>query len=41
ITKLFVEIAPRYKDVPGGYTRLTKIAPRRGDGATRVKLELR
>ncbi|RYG32011.1 50S ribosomal protein L17 [bacterium] len=37
---LFDEIAPRYKDRPGGYTRLTKIGPRRGDGAPEAVLEL-
>ncbi|RYG47766.1 50S ribosomal protein L17, partial [bacterium] len=37
---LFDEVAPRYKDRPGGYTRLTKIGPRRGDGAPEAVLEL-
>src|ERR1043166_6566316 len=33
LTKLFTEVAPRFKDRPGGYTRIMKIAPRPGDGA--------
>ena len=40
VDKVFAEIAPRYKDRHGGYTRLVKIGPRPGDGAPTAKLEL-
>jgi large subunit ribosomal protein L17 len=40
VTKLFEEIAPKYADRNGGYTRILKLGPRRGDGAEEVFLEL-
>lgn len=38
--KIFEELAPRYAERNGGYTRIIKVAPRRGDGALEVILEL-
>lgn len=40
VTKLFEEIAPKYADRNGGYTRILKLGPRHGDCAEVVFLEL-
>ncbi len=39
LNKLFTEIATRFKDRHGGYTRIVKIAPRAGDGAPMAIIE--
>ena len=40
VNKIFNELAPRYKERNGGYTRIIKLTERKGDDALQVRLEL-
>jgi len=40
VDKLFDEVGPKFEERPGGYTRVVKLGPRRGDGAELARLML-
>jgi len=40
VDKLFSELGPKFQERAGGYTRVVKLGPRRGDGAERARLML-
>jgi large subunit ribosomal protein L17 len=40
VRKLFAELVPRYQERPGGFTRVIKLQPRRGDSAPMAQVEL-